>query len=415
MFGNAVKIVFLGGGLAISLLLAVFAVGNYRSAIPLAEGQLRGLALSLSSAIESMAVRDPSFAPLTAFRGRDIAYVCLIDADGVLLFHSNPQLIGTRVEDRRHAGIFRNAGVVEAKVLLGTGEEVYEFNSPLHLPDRTLALRLALHAYRAEAVVQRARLGVVVVFSLLAAAWVMVGLIYRYARREERHLREMARRERLAQMGEMGAVIAHEVRNPLSGIKGYAQFLQERLEVGENREFAGLVVAEAVRLEALVSDLLLYSRQEPRETALLDLTDVLARCRAIAAPDAERAGIVIDEQLDGPLVVRADGDRLQQLFLNLLVNGLQAMPEGGRLTVTARRKGKGAEVAIADTGPGIAGWDRERIFDPFYTTRARGSGLGLAICKKIVEEAGGAVVVTGEPGRGAIFTVTLPLAEEQRE
>ena len=411
---KGVKIASFVGGAVLSLLLVAFAVGNYRSTIPIAEGQLRGLALSLSAAIESLAAPDPSFAPLATFHARDIAYFSLIDPDGVQRFHSNPRLIGTRVEDRRYAGIFHNAGIIEAKVRLGTGEEVYEFNSSLHLPGRTLALRLALHAYRAEAVVRRARIVMVALCSLLVAAWTMGGLLYRYARREERHRQEMARRERLARLGEMGAVIAHEVRNPLSGIKGYAQLLQERLGDAEARGFAGIIVDESIRLESLVDDLLLYSRQEPQTGTMVEIAGILSRCRAVVASDAERSGIVLEERIEDGLMVKADGDRLEQLFLNLVANGLQAMPEGGRLTVSARKRGRAVEVVIADTGAGIAEGDRERIFDPFFTTRARGSGLGLAICKKIVEEAGGAIAVTGEPGEGATFTVTLPLAEEPR-
>ncbi len=290
MHSKAVKIGSFVGGVVLSLLLVVFAVGNYRGAIPIAEGELRGLALSLSAAIESLAGRDPSFSALSTFHARDIAYFSLIDSNGVQRFHSNPALIGTRVEDRRYAGIFSNAGIGEAKVRLGTGEEVYEFNSPLHLPGQTLALRLALHSYRADAVVRRARIGMVVLFSLLVAAWGMGGLLYRYARREERHRQEMARRERLAHLGEMEAVIAHEVRNPLSGIKGYAQLLQEQLGDEEARSFAGLIVDESIRLESLVDDLLVYSWQEPREQAVLDVAGVLARCRSVVASDAERSG-----------------------------------------------------------------------------------------------------------------------------
>uniref|UniRef100_A0A831UCP5 histidine kinase n=1 Tax=Geobacter metallireducens TaxID=28232 RepID=A0A831UCP5_GEOME len=414
MAGNGLKIASLVVGVALSLALLLFAVGNYRSSIPIAEGQLRGLALSLSAAIESMAARDPSFSSLSTFRARDVAYFSLIDSAGTQHFHSNPALIGTRVEDDRYRGIFGNAGIVEAKVRLGTGEEVYEFNSPLHLSSRTLALRLVLHAYRADAVVRRARIGMVVILSLLVTAWTMAGLLYRYGRREQRHREEMARRERLAHLGEMGAVIAHEVRNPLSGIKGYAQLLQERVTDGEARGFAGLIVAESIRLERLVNDLLLYSRQGPREMVQLDLADTLIRCRALVAPEAEKSGVVIEQMLQGPLPVRGNGELFQQLFLNLMMNGIQAMPQGGRLTVTAGRGPGVIEVSIADTGPGIPPAERERIFDPFYTTRARGSGLGLAICRKIVEEAGGTIEVTGETGRGATFNVTLPPAEERR-
>jgi two-component system sensor histidine kinase HydH len=134
-------------------------------------------------------------------------------------------------------------------VRLGTGEKVYESNAPIHVKGRTLALRLALHTYRTDNVVRSAHIGLAVLVSLMAAAWAMGLFLHRFALREEAHRREMARNEHLAKLGRMGAVIAHEIRNPLAGLKGYAQLLLEKTAAGEDRQFAGLIVRQVLRLE----------------------------------------------------------------------------------------------------------------------------------------------------------------------
>jgi two-component system sensor histidine kinase HydH len=408
MRGNIVSLIALAAGVILSALLGWFAVGNYRSAQPIAEGNLRGLALSLTSAMESVAARDPSLASLAAFRARDIAYIAIIDRKGTITFHSNADLIGARVTDQRFVAVLGGRGLTENRIRLGTGEEVYEYHAPLHLPGRTLALRLALHPWRADAVIHRARIGMTVLFSLLAAAWIMGVLLYRHARRAQEHRLEMARRERLAQLGEMGAVLAHEVRNPLSGIKGYAQLLMEQSGDGESQEFATLIVTEAMRLESLVSDLLTYARPEPDPDGPLQINAVIDHVLALVRPEAQAAGVAITASLAPGLAVRGHEARLEQLLLNLIKNGIQAMPEGGELAVISRREGKTAEISVADQGNGIPPHDRERIFTPFFTTKARGSGLGLPVCRKIAEAHGGTISVVDNAG-GAVFRVTLPL------
>ncbi|BDV41479.1 sensor histidine kinase [Geotalea uraniireducens] len=415
MHRNLVPLFSLAAGLILTALLAWLAIGTYRSAIPIAEGNLRGLALSLASAVESVADRDPSFASLNAFHSRDIAYFSLIDRNGIQVFHSNPDLIGSRVADRRFEPVFRQLGFAEERIRLGTGEEVFEYNAPVHLPNRLLALRLSLHPWRAEEVVRQARLGMVMLFALLGLAWVMGGLIYRFARREEIHRREMAHRERLAQLGEMGAVLAHEVRNPLAGIKGYAQLLNEQLNHDEIGEFASMIVTEAVRLEELVNNLLVYARQEPEQRTLIDLGELVDYVLSLVAPEARLRDIILLPQLTPGLQVSGDRDRLEQLLLNLAVNGLQAMNVEGTLTIATAARNGTVEITVTDTGPGIPAADRQRIFEPFFTTKARGSGLGLAICRKIVEAHCGTIAVEAGSDRGSVFRVTLPASHGRKQ
>lgn len=396
---------------AISSLVIVLAFGNYRSASPVAESNLRGLALSLASAAEALAGADPSFATLTSLQSPDLAYLAVIASDGSIRHHTNPDLAGSRVGDDRYRIIFSSGTTSGQRVMLGTGEIVYEFTAPLHLKGGLLAVRLALHTYTADTIIRRARISLTATLSLLALAWVMGGLLWRSARRERLHHEQMARREQLATLGEMGAVIAHEVRNPLSGIKGYAQLLQERIPEGDAHAFAGVIVEESIRLEGLVQNLLTLSRVD-RIDGSASIAQVCSRCVGLLEAEADRQGVILHRAVTDGLCAACPPERLEQLVLNLLTNALQAMPQGGRLDLAASRNGAVAEIIISDTGSGIPEGLLERVFDPFYTTKARGSGLGLAICRRIAEGCGGGITVSSRPGTGTEVRVTLPVSEE---
>src|SRR5450631_207000 len=242
------KIVLLGG-ILLSIALMWFSVSNYLSARPIAEENLRGLALSLTAAIENIALHDPSLLNLSSFQTHDIAFFTLVDRKGIYRFHTNPDLIGTPLQGSIPLDTLQDGATSDQRITLRTGENAYEFNAPLNLPGETLALRMTLHTYRADTVIRRARLNMIVFFGLLAAGWILSLALYRFTRREERHQLEMARRESLAQLGEMGAILAHEIRNPLAGIKGFAQVIEKKPQDDRNSGFAQSIVAETKRLE----------------------------------------------------------------------------------------------------------------------------------------------------------------------
>jgi two-component system sensor histidine kinase HydH len=412
MRGVSLPRLLLAAGIILTMALAWVAVGNFRGARPIAEQNLTGIALSLAEAVETVAAKDPSLKALSTFHTTDLAYFAIIDVNGVQRFHSNPALIGIPAVDQRYRGVFEGSGVIESRMLLRTGEEVFEMNTPFHLKGQTLALRLVLHTYRSDSVVRRARIGLVMVAALLTTAWVMGLFLYRYALREEQYRREMVRRERMAHLGELGAVLAHEIRNPLAGIKGYAQLLQERLRGSDMSEGLDMIVTETLRLEELVNALMSYSRQELPPGEPVDISVLLAYCCSLVRPEAENCGVVLHEDVPEGLVVLGSRNRLEQLILNVLNNGLQAMSNGGDLRVEARRERDQVLLSVTDTGPGIPPGERERIFDPFFTTRPRGTGLGLAVCRKIAEEHGGRITAGGEFGNGAVFSVTLPALQK---
>jgi two-component system, NtrC family, sensor histidine kinase HydH len=399
-------------GLLFSALLGGFGLNHYRSARPIAEGTLRGLALTLASTIEALANQDASLDLLRRVNSSDIAFYSVFDESGTQIFHTNPELIGSPVAFPFTPPDFAGYVFRERRITLGTGEKVFEFLTPVHVAGTSFVLRLVLHTYQADSVVRREQTALAVLCGLLTAGWAMGGLLYLYARRAARHRREMAEQNHLAQLGTLSAVLAHEVRNPLSGIKGYAQLLEESIDREQERGFANQVVTEAVRLEELVTDLLVYAQPAAVKVESVGLREAVERVFALLAKQVAEGEVRLVCEPDGWTRVRADADRLQQILLNLLLNAVQATPPEGMVRVSARRRGRRVELFIKDSGRGIDPEDLSRIFEPFFTRRARGTGLGLAICKKFVEEMGGTITVSSVLGEGSVFTLGLSVAEK---
>jgi PAS domain S-box-containing protein len=223
------------------------------------------------------------------------------------------------------------------------------------------------------------------------------------------------RADRLTAMGALATGIAHEVRNPLVAIKTFAELLPERADDQEFRStFAKVAVKEIHRIEELLGRLRVLA--EPTAAALqpLDIEVPIRETLDLLRGEADRRRIrLVSEVAPGLPPVRGDSDRLKQLFLNLLLNGFEAMGAGGTLRVRARldfaRQGQGVvTVQVADTGPGIPREDLARVFEPFFTTKAQGTGLGLAICRTIADAHRAALWVESEPGVGTAFVIQFP-------
>ncbi len=409
------KRLFLATGIGISLFLVWFAVSNYRASRRIAEENLRGLAHSLAAAVENLAARDPSLRSLSAFHPPDIAFFALIDGRGFYRFHTNADLVGTAGEGGKFAEVLRDQASVESWVTLGTGERAYEFYAPFYLPGETPVLRLTLHTFRADAVVRRAEFNMAVLFALLVAGWVLLAILYRFSVREERHQLEMERRKRLAQLGEMGAMLAHEIRNPLAGIKGFAQVIEKRPGEARNAGFAAGIVREVLRLENLVNDLLAYAGNDPSPPSTIDLRETIAWAASLVRHEAEEQRVSIVPECQGEVRLFGNRDKLGQVLLNLMKNAFHAMPRGGTLHITAEESRKQVTITVSDTGQGIAPGDMGRIFEPFFTTKARGTGLGLPLCRKIIEEWGGTIRVESTPARGTTVSVVLPGIMQHKE
>ncbi|MBI2492097.1 MAG: hypothetical protein HYV94_08385, partial [Candidatus Rokubacteria bacterium] len=170
-----------------------------------------------------------------------------------------------------------------------------------------------------------------------------------------------------------------------------------------------LLQDEARRLNAIVEQFIALARPLPLTLAPVDLEGLLGEVAALVEPQARAARVEVRAEADGDLPpVRADRDHLKQVLLNLALNALQAMADGGTLTLEARGERGGGVLAVGDTGPGIPPDALPRIFDPYFTTKTGGLGLGLTIARRIVEAHGGGIAVESQPGRGSRFLVTLP-------
>ncbi|MHC4820053.1 MAG: sensor histidine kinase, partial [Planctomycetota bacterium] len=223
---------------------------------------------------------------------------------------------------------------------------------------------------------------------------------------------------KMASLGKLAAAVAHEINNPLAGINTFARLLRKKVDAGdvESARALDLVASEAERCGGIVRNLLLFSRVPGARFAREDVSAVLDRCALLLKHPAELqdAAIRVEKADDMPPVV-CDISQIQQLVLALAVNGIEAMPEGGTLTLGARREGKNEVVlSVSDTGCGIDPEDQQHIFEPFYTKKeeGKGVGLGLAVAYGIVKRHHGRIELDSEPGMGTTFNVHLPLHQE---
>ena len=246
--------------------------------------------------------------------------------------------------------------------------------------------------------------GAVATLVLLIAA----GLFWHLSLREERSYASKERQRQLASLGEMAAVLAHELRNPLAALKGHAQLLVEQLPEGSRqRDKAGRVVSEAERLEALSEDLLSFVRTTVIEHQSTDPAELLRQC-ASAIDEARIDVVTEDESGKAPARWQLDPARMHQVLCNLLRNAVEASPPGGRVLAGVRTDKGDLVFTVRDFGKGIQAQQLEKIFEPFYTTRARGTGLGLPIARRLVVLHGGTLSASNASEGGALFTVRLP-------
>ncbi|MBI2502840.1 MAG: PAS domain-containing protein [Candidatus Latescibacteria bacterium] len=230
--------------------------------------------------------------------------------------------------------------------------------------------------------------------------------------RELRDLEDQLQRsERLASMGRMVAGVAHELRNPLSSIRGFARFFQRKYRGStEDGEYAELLVREVDRLNRVITDLLSFAQPALPQRAPVDLAEVVEHALLLCQPEIQEKAIALHRDLEAGLPrVPVDRDMLVQVLVNLIRNGVEAMDKGGELALGMRRIGEQVELSVADTGSGIGDQDRMRVFDPFFTTKQGGTGLGLAIVHSIVQGHRGQIRLESRPGAGTTFRVELPL------
>ena len=231
--------------------------------------------------------------------------------------------------------------------------------------------------------------------------------------REVRRLEEEVRRkEKLAAVGSLAAGVAHEIRNPLSSIKGYATYFGSRFEKdSEDRNAANIMVEEVERLNRVIGDLINLSRPSDLRRTPTNLNKLAEHCFGLIKQDAAMHNVELNLTTDSTLPeLSVDPDRLSQAILNISLNSLEAMPEGGTLAMNLSHTPEFVTMTVSDTGKGISKTEVSRIFEPYFTTKSQGTGLGLPIVLKIIEAHGGTIRVESQPDSGTVFIIELPVS-----
>lgn len=233
---------------------------------------------------------------------------------------------------------------------------------------------------------------------------------------ERKRLQEQLRKtERIAELGTVASGMAHEIGTPMNVILGRAEYLMERVKEEPIKKGLQTIVAQVERITKVMNQLLSFARRRTPEQRALDLKDVVENSVEIFHERLARNRIRVELALDAACpLVHADADQMNQVLINLIMNAVHAMPDGGTLHIGLAPAGDMVKLTVADTGHGIPPEVASQIFDPFFTTKefGKGTGLGLTVVKGILEEHGGSIAVESEPGKGTSFAISLPVHQE---
>lgn len=334
--------------------------------------------------------------------------------------------------DPRHAiwhGVYQRlyyAPIIIAAYLFGVrGGLVAAFGTSLAYVPHIVTAWAGNPAYARSQYVEAAMFYVAgLLVGLLAERQHRLTLRYRHAaesletalhdlRESQEHLR---RAERLTVLGEVAAGLAHEIRTPLAGVKGALEIIAGRAaDRSPEAEFAGLGTKELGRLDRLVTDFLAYARPRNPEMREATLGELIDRAAALLRSKVQSRGVALDiERAARPPTVRIDPDQMQQVFINVLSNAIEASPPGGRVVVRERSLPPWSVIEVIDEGPGIPMEDLTRVFEPFFTTKEKGTGLGLAISSRIVAAHGGRLEAVRNDRAGTTLRIRLPLQSAER-
>jgi two-component system sensor histidine kinase HydH len=256
---------------------------------------------------------------------------------------------------------------------------------------------------------------IVFYFALAILIGALVDREWRARKRQEQMRLQLERSQKLSLVGQVAAGVAHELKNPLASIKGAVEIISDESTAdGDRDEFKSILFREIKRMDGTVTEFLEFARPKPTRIEELDLSLLVRSSLRQIEPQANKESIRIAEEIQPDIRQQGDREKLHQMILNIMLNAIQASRPEGTVSVRLSTQSQSVNLEIADQGEGITQGDIERVFEPFYTTRASGSGLGLAIVKSIVDAHGGYINIVSTPEAGTTVTVRLPLKQELR-
>jgi two-component system, NtrC family, sensor histidine kinase AtoS len=328
--------------------------------------------------------------------------IVAVDPNG-LITAANPaaeQLYGvTSVEviGKQYRSLFSRDAMVDSVLLdtLATGRVHAAVTIDLPRADHTLRINATSSVLRDG---DGKRIGAVVVLKDVSE--------------RERLMVQVMRADRLAALGELTAGIAHEIRNPLTSIRGFMQYLGECESLEEWRAYGPLIIRQVDSLNHIVGELLAFGRPQPPRIGTVDVPHLVEEMAFLARGKSD-ARIKLEFEPNLPTIA-ADGEALKQALLNLIINAIQAIPDGGTVAISARRAGDDTvSIRVTDDGIGVAPENLDKVFDPFFSTKSSGTGLGLAMVHRIVDAHGGFITFDSQPGRGTVVEIRLPVAHRE--
>jgi two-component system sensor histidine kinase HydH len=353
-------------------------------------------------------------------RHSDSEFIALLDSNLNVVAHTDRDRIGQQEKEPLVLRAKVDGKLFSQIVESGGGKRYFEVVKPVALDDSNLGfLKIGLSLGSMEVAWHNSLRAIITLGLAIVAAGIlgMAAILHN----QHSHMQEVKaleievlHRERLSALGNLAATVAHEIRNPLNAISMGLQRLKVEFQPTDDQEqysrVTELMLGEVHRLNSIVEQFLSLARPLEIKPESLRVQDVLNELATLVEGEAQQSKVQI--RVVAPLTLpplKADREYLRQTLLNLILNGLQAMPEGGTLTLKANTSNGNFLISVTDTGIGIAPEDRRRIFEPYFTTKAKGSGLGLAIARRIIEAHGGKITVSGEAGHGCCFQIALPL------
>ncbi|MGZ9211656.1 MAG: sensor histidine kinase [Candidatus Binatia bacterium] len=346
----------------------------------------------------------------------DSEFIAFLDSNLNVVAHTDRGRIGQQEKDPLLGRVKANGKPFGQVVVRSDGKRYFEVVEPVA---NLGFLKIGLSVQSMEAAWQNSLQAIVILGIAIVAAGILgMAAIFH---NQNLHLQEVKaleievlRTERLSALGNVAATVAHEVRNPLNAISMGLQRLKLEFQPTEDRHqysrLTELMLGESRRINSIVEQFLSLARPVELKTEPLPLQEVLKELAALEERHARQSNVRIEIIAASDLpALKADPSHLTQVLLNLMVNGIQAMPQGGILTLEAKRSNGNILIAVTDTGTGIAPEHEGQIFDPYFTTKVQGTGLGLAISRRLIEAHGGTIKVAKQASGGSRFEISLPL------